>query len=106
MQGTVTVLKVDGTVVSTTYDKPVPLEDLQAAVGGWIEIVPDFDTFGDLKGVVAFVNEEGKLKGLPENTAGTEAWAKSVGAEVADLGDYLSGDVAIVSGDDAFMSAL
>ncbi len=106
MQGTVTVLKVDGTVVSTAYDKPVPLEDLQAAVGGWIEIVPDFDVFGDLKGVVAFVNEEGKLKDLPKNTAGTEAWAKSVGVEVADLGDSLLGDVAIVSGDDAFMSAL
>ena len=106
MDGNVLVLKVDGSAEVTKFTAPVPLEFLQKAVGGWIELVPDFDVFGDQKGVVAFCNEEGKLNGLPVNAKATEAWAKSVGTTVADLGDELLGDVVIVSGDDAFMAAL
>lgn len=106
MKGQVLTLKVDGTTEVTFFTAPVPLEFLQNAVGGWIELVPDFDVFEGQTGIVAFCNEEGKLKGLPLNVKATEAWAKSVGAPVADLGDALLGDVIIVSGDDEFMTAL
>lgn len=106
MDGRVLVLKTDGSAEVTNFTAPVPLEFLQKAVGGYIEVVPDFDVYGGQKGVVAFCNEEGKLHGLPFNAQATDAWAKSVGANPNDLGDELLGDVAIVSGDDAFMGAL
>lgn len=42
------------------------LEDVQAAVGGYIEVAPT-----SIPGVIAYVNEEGKLQQLPINAAAT-----------------------------------
>ena len=53
-----TILKVDGTEQVLT---DLELASLQKEVGGYIEAVRLLD------GRLAFINEEGKLKGLPIN---------------------------------------
>lgn len=105
MQGRVLTLKPDGGEIAVNYDKPVPLDDLQKGVEGWIEIVPDFDTYGG-KPAVAFVNEEGKLKGLPFNAKATDLWAAALGMNPNDIGDEIVGNMLIVTGDDDFMASL
>ena len=61
---------VKGVVIFTdgTYEERVfkQLSDMQAAVGGLIEIVKLFDGFGN-NFATAYVNEEGLLHGLPIN---------------------------------------
>lgn len=58
-------LHVDGTV--TQNDTPLTLEYLQGQVEGYIEAVRPGD-------ITIYINEEGKLKGLPINTRATELW--------------------------------
>ena len=63
------LLKADGSV--TDYPpkgKTYTLEQMQAAVGGYIQIVP----VGRLHLMV--INEEGKLHGLPRNDKATELY--------------------------------
>jgi len=80
-----------------TYD------DLNAAVGGYLEGVPTRDASGALdEGYTAYCNEEGKLKRLPHNPAATRF------TRIA--GDVLVGPVVIVGppddeGDDTPMPA-
>lgn len=50
-----------------------PLDEIQEAVGGYIETVPHFDTFGNTE-CVAFCNDTGKLDGLDLNTPATYLW--------------------------------
>lgn len=71
-------------------------------VGGYIEIVPLFDTFQGEE-AVACCNEEGKLDRLPVNTNATEAWWLAAGQP---LDDFLVGDVVICQGDAEFMASL
>jgi len=47
--------------VVTVHTTPMAYDDINKAVGGWIESVP---TTGH---VTIYCNEEGKLKGLPHN---------------------------------------
>lgn len=63
------------------------LAPLQAAVGGYIEAIYP------LPGVVMFLNEEGKIQGLPHNPV-----ASLVAAEVL-YGDYICGNVVLVGED-------
>ena len=67
-------------------------EFLKNSVGGWIEAVPLRS--GDLSGLIMWVNEEGKLAGLPGNTAATAVWVSSYG-----LTDFMAGNV-VITGDD------
>lgn len=102
MKGTMTIIKVDGTTEVKTYDgAPQPLEDLNAAVGGWIELIPYFDKY---KGepCIAYCNEEGKLDGLSFNEEATLLWEKQIGNPIDDI---LVGNVAIIQGDKEFMEA-
>lgn len=82
----------DGTV--TTHDTDLSLAWLQGQVGGWIEAVE----FGP--GLSAFINEEGKLKGLDFNPLATALW--EIGLDAVGLthipGDFLVGPV-VVCGD-------
>ena len=64
------------------------LEEMQAYVGGLIEIVP-LDGEG-LEDKLLVVNEEGKLENLPLNLFATAEWVKYYG-----LTDYVSGDAII-----------
>jgi hypothetical protein len=102
MQGKLTVITADGMLSRKDYHGPIPLEDLQNAVGGYIQIVPGFDKYKG-KRCVAFINEEGKLDGLPYNEFATTMWMGLVGSL---SGDYIVGSIAIVTGDKAFMRAL
>lgn len=68
---TVTIIQPDGT---TTVNERDPsdspsLEELQQAVGGYIEPVDSMMT----DGTVAYANEEGRLVGLEPNPKATEA---------------------------------
>ncbi len=70
--------------VGNSYDT------IKNAVGGWIECVhlPSF-------GADLWVNEEGKLLGLPHNAFGSVLWAKEYGHT-----DFISGDLIITGGAD------
>lgn len=63
-------------VITTTgvkkYKGDMTLEDMQAAVGGYIEHVGVHVTIDDVLYKHLIVNEEGKLDGLPVNVKATE----------------------------------
>lgn len=80
------------------------LEQLQAIVGGYIEAVPLFESFGGSP-CVAFCNEEGKLIGLPYNDLATGLWHCAIGLEYP-LDDALFGNVALIVGDAELIEAL
>lgn len=71
-------LKVDGTSESLPDTN---LETLQKAVGGWIELV--YTKHND----EMYINEEGKLHGLPINILATKLFGRD---------DVIVGDVVIV----------
>ena len=68
----VTVIQPDG-VVTVTEHADVPLEMLQRAVGGFIQMVPHFTQY-DGHPCEAYVNEEGRLKNMPLNAKATALW--------------------------------
>lgn len=80
-------INTDGVVRANKYeDNDIPgLEQLQAYVGGNIEVVPSM--FGD--DVLILVNEEGKLDGLRYNEVASLALR-------SDLLDMLVGDAVLV----------
>ena len=89
----------------------IPLEDLQKAVGGFIEIVPYFSMIGEggsRTRCVVFCNEDGKRLQLPLNHVANDLWNRELllatgsGLEL----DYLVGSIAIVWGDDEFMESM
>ncbi len=77
------LLKVDGTIEQ--MGKNPPLEELQKAVGGYIEGVTTAN------GGRFYCNEEGKLMGLPHNPAANS---------MIDFDDYIVGDVVVMEGDE------
>lgn len=54
------------------------LEDMQAAVGGYIEYI-------HIEGASGFINEEGKLRNLSLNRRATKLWHKAHGIECDDI---------------------
>jgi Domain of unknown function (DUF3846) len=68
----------------------ISLQDLQSAVGGWVQAI---DLSNDL---TMWLNEEGKLTGLPHNTTAQKLWDKTfwVGS------DFVVGDVVLTGGTD------
>ena len=73
------LLKVDGTIEQMGWNPS--LEELQAAVGGYIEMVRT-NNVGYL-----YCNEEGKLLGLPVNMAATT---------MIEHDDVIRGDVVVM----------
>lgn len=84
----ITIIKTDGTEVTTVQPHKPDLEQLQNAVGGLIETVPYFTKFKGRRGV-AYANEEGLLMGLPMNRAASAAWRECA----PGIGTGLVGDV-------------
>ena len=76
-------------------DKPMSLKEMQDAVGGQIELAYD-----DGKTQIV-CNEEGKIKGLPENEEATDLWNEKLGKGYPNFinSDYLAGDVLVLTGD-------
>ena len=101
----------------TDWDKPIPLNVLQSAVGGFIESIPLFECMmyeGQEIETVAFCNEEGKLNNLPRNEVAQGIWTASIASrnnisyEEAEKStqDVLVGPVIVVWGDEEFMAEL
>jgi hypothetical protein len=103
MQGKLTILKANDTKTVTEFDRPVTLDELQAAVGGYIEQVREFDTYEGQK-AVAFFNEEGIPLGLKWNQQASKLTYEQ-GGRYQPVSIVL-GDFAILTGDAEFLGAL
>lgn len=71
-------------------DNTKSLDVLQGAVGGWVQAI-DLDA-----SVTLWLNEEGKLVGLPHNPYAQWAWDKAFGPHT----DYMVGDAVFTGGVD------
>ena len=89
----ITIIHVDGHLSISKLDEDNELDELQKAVGGYIETIPYFELFNSIP-CEAYCNKDGKLDGKPFNHAATLLWEEQAPSWVA-LG-YLVGDVAIV----------
>ncbi len=76
------IVKTSGEVFEVNAEG---LSEIQRAVGGYIEAI-EAGRFGS-----GFVNEEGKLKGLPDNVIATAVWHRA--NKIHKFSDYLVGDV-------------
>jgi len=104
--GVGSVIDGNGTVRPEINEKVLDhtpeLEELQAAIGGGpIEPVPYFNRY-DGQDCVAFVDEEGKNKGMPYNHAATALWEAQ--PQLRGYGglrglDWLVGPVGVGCGD-------
>jgi hypothetical protein len=101
-KGTLTILKTDGTTFVKDYDHKVPLEELQAGVGGLIELVPHLTSYKG-KPCVAFCNENGKLDGLGINPLAQAVWVAALKEVALKPWDILLGDVVVLTGDEGFL---
>ena len=87
------VIRPDGTVVSVfpQNGRWFTLEELQAFVGGYIEMLP----VPSKTGAVVFCDEEGKLKGRPRNRIATQLWQEHAEPGSMRMLDDVVGDVVI-----------
>src|SRR4249920_1053969 len=103
MQGTLIVIPPEGPLkrlaVVRVSDSDM-LNMLQAAVGGYIELVPQLKTYrdDDIVPCVAFCNEDGKRPpGLPYNQRANLLWSAALSREQRGLDspapDYLVGTI-------------
>jgi hypothetical protein len=115
MKGRITLILPDTPEPQITeYASELPLDELQGLVGGYIELVPYWNSYGERGGARVpcrvFCNEDGKRLPMPTNKLATLLWTQAIAADYghrgAPMGDYLVGPVAIVTGDDEFMAAL
>ena len=105
MSGKLIIIKTTGEVEIREKDKPPPLAELQQVVGGYIEMIPRFTSYAG-EPCVAYGDEEGKNKHKDRNPHATNLWVQALGADSILLRDWLVGDIAIVTGDPAFMRRL
>lgn len=101
-----------------TFNKRPELKVLQNAVGGFIELIPNFSTI-EINGKVvdcrAFCNEEGKLTDNPQlNNKATVLWDLSlrranhrglIGRDGHPI-DVLVGSIIVITGDKEFLDNL
>lgn len=66
------------------------LDQLQSAVGGWVQAIDLSNT------LTMWLNEEGKVEGLPHNTVAQWYWDMAFGPDT----DYLVGNVVFTGGVD------
>ena len=99
----VVVFHPDGSGAVFKVRKGPSVRRLQMLVGGYIELVPYWETFRDKDGrscpCRAFCNENAKLEGLPVNELATTVWH----AEAGLMPDYLAGVVVVVFGTEQFL---
>lgn len=83
------IVRTDNTTAIVEFEYGKSYEMLKSAVGGWIECV-SLDKDLDM-----WVNEEGKLLGLPVNEIATHCWESVYGRT-----DIIVGDVIFTGGVD------
>jgi Domain of unknown function (DUF3846) len=84
------VIKTDGTKSVTDFNRSTEYNVIKQAVGGWLESIHlDND-------LTLYINEEGKLLGLPQNPIATAFFASYYGLHQ----DVIVGDVIFVGGVD------
>jgi hypothetical protein len=115
MHGSMIVIPADEDidVIVHRMDRSIKLEELQAAVEGYIEIVPFFNTLafeGIVWNCITFCNEYGKINDLPMNRRATSSWemalnrcGKTLSGPGARLADHLVGSIVVIFGDKEFM---
>jgi hypothetical protein len=81
-------ITTDGTIEELDLSGENSLQTLQTAVGGWVQAI-DLDDE-----LTMWLNEEGKLVGLPHNPYAQFAWDKRFGAHT----DYMVGDAVFTGG--------
>lgn len=84
------VIKTDGTKEVVEFEIGNSYDLLSASVGGWIECVSLRTRNADM-----WVNEEGKLNGLPQNPHATALWVEEYGTT-----DIIVGNIIITGGVD------
>jgi len=84
------IIRTTGEIEFADFEAGNSYDTIKDAVGGWIECVHLPSLGADL-----WVNEEGKLIGLPINAYGTKLWAKEYGRT-----DIIVGDIIITGGAD------
>jgi hypothetical protein len=91
------VIPADSTLPARVEDVAVDLAWLQGQVGGYIEAVMVQRILTDegmrTTNCTVFVNEEGKLTGLPVNARATDLCAVTIGGW---FNDVIAGDVVVV----------
>lgn len=90
----------EGLIREITIDRRESLRILQDTVGGYIEAVYGWteDPEETAADVTFFINDEGKLTGLPQNRVATALWW-AYDERMVDA-DYLSGVVVVTGGAD------
>jgi hypothetical protein len=114
MRGRVTIIPPGMTPIEHREITNAPkLGELQTLVGGFIELVPFWNTIADNGSRVpcfAFCNEDGKNLGLPRNRRADDLWIESIAVDHrrdrTPTGDYLVGTVVVISGDKEFLDAM
>jgi hypothetical protein len=124
MKGTILTIRSNSQrILTKDYSKYPDVKVFHDIVGGWLELVPFFDTIvwdAELHQCLAFCDEEGKLKNKPINMQATWLWKlalersgrwtgiKPVGnfLQIDAMPDHLVGDVAVVWGDREFMEEM
>lgn len=86
------VIKIgtDGSSEGRTQEKAPTLEELQKAVGGYIELIPGFHRYFS-SNCRAYFNENGRLLNLPPNGAATALWKINTSSA-----EVIAGDIVIV----------
>ena len=86
------VIKADGTKSVVEFEHGDSYDTIRNAVEGWIEVVGLGSKNADL-----WLNEEGKLNGLPQNPTATALFGEEYGTGY----DVIVGNVIITGGTDA-----
>lgn len=111
MIGTFYRIPAAGDLHHKQLDRPPSIDELQEAVGGYIEVIPFFDSIayaGVVMHCVAFCNEDGKREALPINDRANTLWHRALERNGMRqlMRDQLVGPIAVVFGDRELMAEL
>jgi hypothetical protein len=84
------IIRTNGTTETIDISTDT-LDKLQGAVGGWVQAIDLSDT------ITMWLNEEGKVEGLPHNETAQWYWDMAFGPDT----DYIVGDIVFTGGVDA-----
>ena len=101
------LITINGTIIESKIDKYPDYTEIKKAVGGYIQLVPDFHVY-DTDPCHVWCNEEGKLIGQSHNTVATKAWrdyltANNDGRQINWSMVDLTGPIFIVVGPRSFL---